>query len=101
MRTLVSLLTAVLLFWPFGADAQDNRAALETVAKARGAPGLTSIEIQGGGSFFMAGQSYNAGTAWPQFNVRSLTRTINYDTASLREGVVRTAALDPPNGGRR
>ena len=40
MRTLVSLLTAVLLFWPFGADAQDNRAALETVAKALGAPGL-------------------------------------------------------------
>ena len=99
MRTLVSLLTAVLLFWPFGADAQDNRAALETVAKALGAPGLKSIEIQGGGSFFMAGQSYNAGTAWPQFNVRSLTRTINYDTASLREVMVRTRTLEPPKGG--
>src|SRR4029450_10315375 len=99
MRTLVSLLTAVLLFWPFGADAQDNRAALETVAKALGAPGLKSIEIQGGGSFFWAGQSYNAGTAWPQFNVRSLTRTINYDTASLREVMVRTRTLEPPKGG--
>ena len=29
MRTLVSLLTAVLLFWPFGADAKDSRPAPE------------------------------------------------------------------------
>ena len=99
MRTLVSLLTAVLLLWPFGAGAQDNRAALETVAKALGATGLKSIEIQGGGSFFWAGQSYNAGTAWPQFNVRSYTRTVNYETASLREVMVRTRTLEPPKGG--
>ena len=46
MRTLVFLLTAVLLLSPFGADAQDN---LETVAKALGATGLKSIEFQGGG----------------------------------------------------
>src|SRR5262247_2559268 len=96
MRTLMCLLTAVLLLSPFGADAQDN---LETVAKALGAPGLKSMEMQGGGSFFWAGQSYNAGTAWQQFNVRSLTRTINYDTSSLREGMVRTRTLEPPRGG--
>ena len=99
MRILVSLLTAVLLLSPIGADAQDNRAALETVAKALGATGLKSIEFQGGGTFFWAGQSYNAGTAWPQFNVRSLTRTVNYDTAALREEMVRTRALEPPKGG--
>jgi len=99
MRILVSLLTAVLLLSPIGADAQDSRAALETVAKALGATGLKSIEFQGGGTFFWAGQSYNAGTAWPQFNVRSLTRTVNYDTASLREEMVRTRTLEPPKGG--
>jgi glyoxylase-like metal-dependent hydrolase (beta-lactamase superfamily II) len=99
MRTLISLLAAVLLFSPISADAQDSRAALETVAKALGATGLKSIEFQGGGSFYWAGQSYNAGTAWPQFNVRSLTRTVNYDTASLREEMVRTRTLEPPKGG--
>jgi glyoxylase-like metal-dependent hydrolase (beta-lactamase superfamily II) len=99
MRMLICLLAAVLLFSPLGADAQDNRAALETVAKALGATGLKSIEIQGGGTFLWAGQSYNAGTAWPQFNVRSYTRTINYDTASLREEMVRTRTLEPPKGG--
>ena len=46
MRTLISLLAAVLLFSPISADAQDNRAALETVAKALGATGLKSIEFQ-------------------------------------------------------
>src|SRR5882724_11821575 len=99
MRTLISLLAAVLLFSPISADAQDNRAALETIAKALGATGLKSIEFQGGGTFFWAGQSYNAGTAWPQFNVRSLTRTVNYDTAALREEMVRTRAVEPPKGG--
>jgi glyoxylase-like metal-dependent hydrolase (beta-lactamase superfamily II) len=96
MRTLVFLLTAVLLLSPFGADAQDN---LETVAKALGATGLKSIEFQGGGTFYWAGQSFNAGTGWPQFNVRSLTRTINYDTASLRDEMIRTRTLEPPKGG--
>ena len=99
MRTLIFLLTATLLFSPFTAAAQDNRAALETVAKALGATGLKSIEIQGGGTFFWAGQSYNAGTAWPQFNVRTLTRVVNYDTASFREEMVRTRTLEPPKGG--
>jgi glyoxylase-like metal-dependent hydrolase (beta-lactamase superfamily II) len=99
MRTLVFLLTSVLLFSPVTAAAQDSRAALEAVEKALGAPGLKSLEIQGGGTFFWAGQSYTAGTAWPQFNVRSFTRVVNYDTASLRDEMVRTRALEPPKGG--
>ena len=99
MRTLILLLTSVLLFSPITADAQDNRAALEAVAKALGATGLKSIEIQGGGTVFQVGQAYTAGTAWPQFNVRSFTRVINYDTASLRDDILRTRALEPPKGG--
>ena len=99
MRMLIVVLTAALLFSPFTASAQGDRAALEAAEKALGATGLKSIEIQGGGTFFWAGQSYAAGTAWPQFNVRSLTRTVNYETASLREEMIRTRALEPPKGG--
>ena len=99
MRTLIFLLASVLLFSPITADAQDSRAALEAVAKALGATDLKSIEIQGGGTFFQVGQSHTAGTAWPQFNVRSFTRVVNYDTASLRDDIVRTRALEPPKGG--
>ena len=90
MRTLVVLLTAGLLLAPFSAEAQDGRATLEAAAKALGATDLKSIEIQGGGVFFWAGQSQTPGMAWPQFNVRSFTRLVNYETASLRDEMVRT-----------
>ncbi len=99
MRSLVLLLTAVLLLSPATGYAQDGRAALEAAAKALGASGLKSIEIQGSGTVFQVGQSYSPGTAWPQFNVRSFTRVVNYDTASLKDEILRTRALEPPKGG--
>src|SRR5262249_16443049 len=36
---------------------------------------------------------------WPRFNLKSFTRSVNYDTALLRDDLVRTQALDPPRGG--
>src|SRR5262245_62601598 len=99
MRSLVLLLTAVLLVSPATAYAQDGRATVEAAAKALGAGGLKSIEIQGSGAMFQVGQSYAPGEAWPQFNVRTFTRVINYDTASLKDDIMRTRALEPPKGG--
>ena len=95
MRALMALLTAVLLVTPFTAHAQD-RAALEAAVKALGATDLKSIEIQGAGSFFWAGQSQTPGTAWPQFNVRSLKRLVNYETASLRDDMTERARWSRP-----
>jgi glyoxylase-like metal-dependent hydrolase (beta-lactamase superfamily II) len=99
MRTLVLLLAAGLVLSPITAHTQDSRAALETVQKALGATGLKSIEIQGNGVTFQVGQSYAPGMPWPQFNVRSFTRVVNYETASLRDEILRTRALEPPRGG--
>ncbi len=99
MRTLACLVTAALLCSPIAAHAQDGRAALEAVAQTLGAANLKSIEIQGGGTMFQAGQSQTPGSPWPQFNVRSFTRVINFDTASLRDEILRTRALEPPRGG--
>jgi glyoxylase-like metal-dependent hydrolase (beta-lactamase superfamily II) len=99
MRTLLPLLTVTLLLSPVTAYAQDSRAALEAVAKALGATSLKSIEIQGSGVTFQVGQSYAPGMPWPQFNVRSFTRVVNYETASLRDEILRTRALEPPRGG--
>src|SRR2546421_11019564 len=67
MRTVIVLLMSLLLLSPLTADAQDSRAALEAAAKALGATDLKSIEIQGAGTFFWVGQSYTAGTPWPEF----------------------------------
>ncbi len=99
MRTLVYLLTAVLLLFPVAAQAQDGRAALESVAKALGATNLKSFEIQGSGVTFQVGQSATPGMPWPQFNVRTFTRVVNYETASLRQEILQTRALEPPRGG--
>ncbi len=77
MRTFVSLLAAVLLLFPVAAQAQDSRAALESVAKALGATNLKSIEIQGSGVTFQVGQSAAPGMPWPglaHFSDRRISR---------------------------
>ena len=45
------------------------------------------------------GQSAAPGVPWPRFNAKSFTRTINYDTVSMRDEIVRTQAENPPRGG--
>ena len=68
-------------------------------ARASGAAGLTSIQITGTGMSYPAGQAPAPGLPWPKFNVKTLTRDVNYATATLRDDYVRTQAEDPPRGG--
>jgi len=97
MRMLAVLLTAVLSLSPLAAEAQDAKATLEAAAKALGE--AKSIDIKGSGVVFQVGQSYTPGQPWPQFNVRTFSRVVNYETASLRDDLMRTRALEPPVGG--
>ncbi len=99
MRSLLATtLTALLLsFAP--ADAQDARALLDAADKALGAAGLKSFEMTAGGVSYAVGQAQAPGGAWPRFNVKSLARSVNYETASLRDMYVRTQAETPPRGG--
>jgi hypothetical protein len=99
MRTIAMLITAVALLAPLAAHAQDARAALEDVAKALGAANLKSIEVTGTGVNFAVGQSPAPGTPWPRANVKDYARAINYETASLRDEIVRTQGENPPRGG--
>jgi glyoxylase-like metal-dependent hydrolase (beta-lactamase superfamily II) len=99
MRTAIALTAALLLALPLTAAGQDAGAALEGVAKALGAPGLKSLEYSGSGVQFQAGQSPAPGQSWPRFNAKSYTRAVNYETASLRDEVVRTQGENPPRGG--
>ena len=64
-----------------------------------GVAGLKSIAIKGSGSSFALGQSHAPGEPWPRFNLRSFTRTVNYETASMRDDIIRTQGEDPPRGG--
>jgi glyoxylase-like metal-dependent hydrolase (beta-lactamase superfamily II) len=95
---IAAVWTAVLLLaLPSSVPAQEARATLEAATQALGA--VRALEYTGSGVMFQAGQSPSPGQPWPRFNLKSYTRAVNYDTASLRDEVVRTQGENPPRGG--
>ena len=98
MRTFLSRLAVVLvLLWPLAANAQE--ASLDSVAKAMGAAGVKSIQYSGNGTNFQVGQNFSPDMPWPRFVVKSYTRAVNYESASIRDELVRTQGENPPRGG--
>jgi len=98
MRTFLSRLAAVLvLLSPLAATAQD--ASLDNVAKAMGAASVKSIQYSGSGTNFQLGQNFSPDVPWPRFVVKSYTRAVNYESASIRDELVRTQGENPPRGG--
>ena len=99
MRKTLVVLAAIVLLSPLAGYAQDGRATLESASKALGADTLKSLQYSATGVSFAQGQSVVPGAAWPRFNLSTFTRHINYDTASLRDDLVRSRAEMPPRGG--
>jgi len=91
------LVFAALLLMPRLGNGQDSKAVLDGVAKAMGDP--KSLQYSGSGANFSFGQSVAPGTPWPRFNLKSYTRTINYDTPAMRDELVRTQADPAARGG--
>jgi glyoxylase-like metal-dependent hydrolase (beta-lactamase superfamily II) len=98
MRKILTSIVAIVLLSPLAGHAQDGR-ALENAAKAMGAATLKSITYTGSGESFMAGQSAVPAAPWPRLTVKSQTRAINYETASLRIEQVVMRATDLRGGG--
>jgi glyoxylase-like metal-dependent hydrolase (beta-lactamase superfamily II) len=98
LKFLSRLAAVVVLLYPLAAGAQD--ASLDQVAKAMGgAAGVKSIQYSGSGVNFQVGQNYSPDLPWPRFIVKSYTRAVNYETAALRDELVRLQGEDPPRGG--
>jgi glyoxylase-like metal-dependent hydrolase (beta-lactamase superfamily II) len=76
---------------------QDSKAVLDGVAKAMG--DVKSLQYTGNGAYFFLGQNVAPGTPWPRFNLKTFTRTINYDTPAMRDDFVRTQADPAARGG--
>jgi glyoxylase-like metal-dependent hydrolase (beta-lactamase superfamily II) len=95
----VVLMAALVLLAPLVGYAQDGRAALENVAKAMGAGVVKSIQYSGNGVNFQVGQNYTPDLPWPRFVVKSYTRSVSYETAAIRDELVRTQGENPPRGG--
>jgi glyoxylase-like metal-dependent hydrolase (beta-lactamase superfamily II) len=97
MRKSVALIAVLALLSP--PDRAQAGLALDEVAVALGAADLRSIEVTGSGVHYAVGQSAAPDMPWPRFHLERQTRVVNYETAALRDEIVRTQALDPPRGG--
>jgi glyoxylase-like metal-dependent hydrolase (beta-lactamase superfamily II) len=96
-KQLIFVLVMMGVLMPRLSDGQEAKAVLEGVAKAMG--DVKTLQYTGSGSTFAVGQSPSPGTPWPRFNAKSYTRSVNYDTLSMRDEIVRTQADPAPRGG--
>src|SRR5882672_5447143 len=100
MRKLITMIvmTTLVVLSPLASSAQD-RAALDAVAKAMGAGTVKSIQYSGNGTTYQVGQNYAPDLPWPRFVVKNYTRTVSYETAVIRDQIVRTLGETPQRGG--
>src|SRR5262245_58221442 len=84
-RKSLFLLTLIFAFW-IVASAQDTKSILEATIKNMG--DVKSIQYSGSGAQFTLGQSVNPDTAWPRTELKSFTRTVDYDKLATRNEAV-------------
>jgi glyoxylase-like metal-dependent hydrolase (beta-lactamase superfamily II) len=99
MRRALLVISVLVLLTPIAGYAQDGRAALEGISRAMGAGAVKSIQYSGNGVNFQVGQNYTPLHPWPRFVVKSFTRSVSYETAAIRDELVRLQGEDPPRGG--
>ena len=87
---------AALVFVPGAVLADDAAAVLKRAAAAMGE--LKTIRYVAEGTGYTFGQAFTPGMPWPKITVHSQIRTINYDTASMREEFTLSRA-EPKGGG--
>jgi glyoxylase-like metal-dependent hydrolase (beta-lactamase superfamily II) len=95
-KKLIFVLVILCVLMPRLSHGQEAKAVLDGVAKAMG--DMKSLQYTGSGSTFAVGQNPAPGAPWPRFNAKSYTRMVNYDTASMRDEIVRTQ-VEPVRGG--
>jgi glyoxylase-like metal-dependent hydrolase (beta-lactamase superfamily II) len=81
------------------ASAQDAKTVLQSATKAMG--DVKSIQFSGTGHLDQLGQAFTPGGAWPETNVTSYTKTIDYGSRSSKEELTRVEPTPPVKGGGR
>jgi glyoxylase-like metal-dependent hydrolase (beta-lactamase superfamily II) len=81
------------------AAAQDARSILQAAQAAMGLANVKSIQYSATGSLDNIGQGYNLEEEWPQTEIKSYTRTIDYDSKSMKQDMVRVQGNNPVRGG--
>src|SRR5262245_16977427 len=95
-KTLLCSVGFVLLIARLS-SAQDVQSLLKATATAMGAP--KTIQFSGTGFIAAVGQSETPYGPWPKFKMTRYTRTIDYDSQSSKEELVRTQGNYPARGG--
>ena len=76
----------------------DASAVLASSSQAMGATQLNTLRYAAEGTGYTFGQAYKAGGAWPKITLHSLTRSIDYGAATMRDEVVLSRG-EPLGGG--
>src|SRR5712691_3244084 len=72
---------------------------VKAAAGALGAGALKTLQFTGSGANFSVGQNFTPAEPWPRVAVKSYTASINYDTGSMRQELVREMGTTMPRGG--
>ena len=76
----------------------DAGSTITRANQAMGATNLKSIRYTADGTGYSFGQAFVPTTAWPKITVHSQSRSINYDTGTMREEITLSRA-EPTGGG--
>jgi glyoxylase-like metal-dependent hydrolase (beta-lactamase superfamily II) len=98
MHRLTWLATACVLALTAGLSAQQGD-ALNAAASRLGASTIKTLQFAGSGANFSIGQNFSPADPWPRVTVKSYTASINYDTGSMRQELVREMGTVMPRGG--
>src|ERR1700751_3095613 len=96
IRKLTGLLISVFVV-SFAVAAQDAKTGLQAASKAMG--DVKSIQYSGTGHLYALGQAFSPTSAWPQNNITSYTRTIDYASRSSQENLTQVEPTPPRIGG--
>ncbi len=95
-RKFTGLLTLLFVF-SVSLAAQDAKTALQAASKAMG--DVKSIQYSGTGHLYALGQAFSPTSPWPQNNITSYTRTIDYGSRSSKEELTQVEPNPPRVGG--
>ncbi|MCY3732074.1 MAG: MBL fold metallo-hydrolase [Rhodospirillaceae bacterium] len=101
MTKPIGLCAVVLALAAGPTAAQDVREVLQAAAERLGVTDMRSLQYSGTGWVGAVGQNYSPAEDWPQFDLTSYTRTIEFDTPASREERVIVQGDRPPRGGGR
>ena len=90
---------AVMALFGGIASAQDAKSVLQSATKAMG--DVKSIQYSGTGHLSQLGQAFTPGGAYPETNVTSYMKTIDYASRSAKEELTRMEQIPPVKGGSR